>query len=81
MEDIFKAKIRKKDLHEISNDNGVRAPITVFACSNSGVLSSNPTRGMGVCLYSVFFFLVLCRERPCEGPIPRPRGPTDFLHD
>jgi hypothetical protein len=27
---------------------------TVFACSNAGIVGLNPTRGMNVCVYSVF---------------------------
>jgi hypothetical protein len=28
--------------------------LTVFAPSNAGIVGSNPTRGMDVCVYSVF---------------------------
>jgi hypothetical protein len=28
--------------------------LTVFARSNAGIVGSNPTRGMDVCVYSVF---------------------------
>jgi hypothetical protein len=31
--------------------------LNVFACSNTGIVDSNPTQGMDVCVYSVF---VLC---------------------
>jgi hypothetical protein len=30
-----------------------------FACSNAGIVGSNPTRGMNVCVYSLF---VLCSD-------------------
>jgi hypothetical protein len=33
--------------------------------------------GMCVRVYSVC--VVMCRERPCVGPIPRPRSPTDCV--
>jgi hypothetical protein len=33
---------------------------TVFVCSNTGVVGSNPTRGVDVCVYSVFVL-------PCVG--------------
>jgi hypothetical protein len=45
---------------------------TVFGRSNTGIVGSNPTRGMDVCpRFSV------CRQRPYVGPIPRPRSPTN----
>jgi hypothetical protein len=53
---------------------------TVFALSNAGIMGSNPTRGMDVC---AFFFLCLCcsvfRLQPCDGLIPCPRCPTDYV--
>jgi hypothetical protein len=48
---------------------------TVFARLNAGIVGSNPTEGMDVCVYSEF----VCRQRPCDGPITRPRSPTDGL--
>jgi hypothetical protein len=29
-------------------------PLNVFASSNTGIVGSNPTQGMNVCVYSVF---------------------------
>jgi hypothetical protein len=49
---------------------------TVFARSDAGTVSSNPTRGMDVC---VCLFWVFVRWRPCDGLITRPRSPTDVL--
>jgi hypothetical protein len=44
---------------------------TVFARSNTGILGSNPTQGMDVCVL-LFSVCVL---------IPRPRSPTDCVKD
>jgi hypothetical protein len=61
-------KINK--LVKLSND--------IFERSNPEIVSSNPTRGiMSVCIYSVC--VVLCRWRPCDGLIPRPRSPIVCL--
>jgi hypothetical protein len=50
---------------------------TVFARSNAGIMGSNPIQGMDVCLcvYSVLCCPV-CRWRPCDALITRPRRPT-----
>jgi hypothetical protein len=48
---------------------------TVFARSNTGIVGSNPTSGMCI---SVRLFCV-CGWRHCEGLIPRPRKPTDYV--
>jgi hypothetical protein len=47
----------------------------VFVRSNAGIVGSNPNQGMDVCVcvYSV------CRQRPCDGLIPRPRSSTDSV--
>jgi hypothetical protein len=39
---------------------------TAFARSNTGVVGSNSTRGMDVCV-------------PCDGLIPRPNSPTECV--
>jgi hypothetical protein len=39
----------------------------------TGIVGSNPSRGMAVCPRCCG---ILCRWRPCDGPIPRPRCPT-----
>jgi hypothetical protein len=47
----------------------------VLDTSNTAIMDSNPARGMDY----VHLFLccnVLCRQRPRDGPIPRPRNPT-----
>jgi hypothetical protein len=44
-----------------------------FARSNAGIVGLNPTRGADVCVYSV------CRQRSCDGLIPRPRSPIDCV--
>jgi hypothetical protein len=49
---------------------------TVFARSNAGIVSSNPTQGMDVCVYSV------CACTVCvgfDGLIPRPKSLTDCV--
>jgi hypothetical protein len=51
----------------------------VFARSNAEIVGSNPTQGMDVCLRLFRVCVVLCRQRPCVGLIPRPRSPTDCL--
>jgi hypothetical protein len=50
----------------------------VFARTNTGVVGSNPNRGMDICL-RLFCVCVLCRLRPCDGLISRPRSPTGCL--
>jgi hypothetical protein len=50
-----------------------------FARSNTGIVGSNPTHGMDVCLRLFCVCVVLCRHRSCVGLIPRPRCPTDCL--
>jgi hypothetical protein len=49
---------------------------TVFARSNTGIVSSSPTRGMDVCL--CLFCVVLCIGRGlARGWSPRPKSPAD----
>jgi hypothetical protein len=43
--------------------------------SLAGVVGSNLTRGMGVCIH---LFCVCVRQRPCDGLVTRPRGFTEF---
>jgi hypothetical protein len=50
---------------------------TVFACSNTGIVGSNPTQSMGVCIVCS---CSVSRKRPCDGLIPRPRSPTDCVY-
>jgi hypothetical protein len=51
---------------------------TVFACSNTWIVSSNPTQGIDVCL---LLFCVLSRvgSSLVTGLILHPRSPTDCL--
>jgi hypothetical protein len=66
-------------LHFIAERSGAS---TVFGRSNVEIEGSNPARGMDVCLrFSVLCCVVLCRQRPCVGPITRPRSPTNCLKD
>jgi hypothetical protein len=51
----------------------------VFALSNTGIVGSDLTQGMDVCLRLFCVCFVLCRWQPCDGLIPRPRSPTDCL--
>jgi hypothetical protein len=39
----------------------------VSASSNTGIVGSNPARGMDACLHLFCVCVVLCRKRPCEG--------------
>jgi hypothetical protein len=48
----------------------------VFARSDSLIVRSNPSQGMDVCVCA---YSVCVRSRPYDGPIPRPRSPTDSL--
>jgi hypothetical protein len=52
---------------------------TVFARLNTGIVGLNPTEGMDVCLRLFCVYVVLCRYRPCDGLISRPRSPIDCL--
>jgi hypothetical protein len=47
---------------------------TDFGCSKTGVVGSNLTRGMDVLCCPV------CRQRPCVGPMPCSRSPTNCLN-
>jgi hypothetical protein len=49
--------------------------------SNNGIVGSNPTRGMDVCLRSFCVCVFLYRQRPYDGLIPRLRSPTNCLYD
>jgi hypothetical protein len=49
---------------------------TVYTRSNTGIVGSNPTQGIDVCLLLFCVYVVLW---PCEGLIPRPRSPADCL--
>jgi hypothetical protein len=48
----------------------------VFALSNTGIVCSNPTRGIDVCLR---LFCVCDRKRSCDVVIPSRRRPTSCL--
>jgi hypothetical protein len=50
---------------------------TVFTRSTTGIMVSNPTRGMDVCvrLFCVNVFLCVGKQS-CDGLITRPRSPT-----
>jgi hypothetical protein len=51
---------------------------TVFARSDAGIVGSNPTQGMDVCV-CVRFSVFVYRYRPCDELITRPRSPTECL--
>jgi hypothetical protein len=46
---------------------------TVFTRPNTGVVGSNLTRGMDVCVHLFCLCCCVCRYGPCDGLIPRPR--------
>jgi hypothetical protein len=63
-------------------DCGGRAPEawTVFACSNTGIVGSNPTRGMDVYVRLFCVCVVLCVGSGLATDwSPRPRSPTDCV--
>jgi hypothetical protein len=53
----------------------------VFVRSNTGIVGSILSRGMDVCLCLFCVYVVLCRQRPCNELIPRPRSLTHCLQD
>jgi hypothetical protein len=55
------------------------SPWTFFARPNTGVLGSNTTWGMDVCVHLFCLCCSVCMWRPCDGLIPRPRSPTDCV--
>jgi hypothetical protein len=44
-------------------------------------VGSNPTRGMDICVRLFCLCCSVCRQRPCDGLIPRPRSPFDCVKD
>jgi hypothetical protein len=55
--------------------------LTVFARSNTGIMGSNLTWGMDVCLRLFCVCVVLCVRSPCDGLIPRTRSPINCVED
>jgi hypothetical protein len=51
---------------------------TVFTSSEAGIVSSNPTEGMDVC---VRLFCVCLQAAALRLADPRPRSPTDCVKD
>jgi hypothetical protein len=51
---------------------------TGFTLSNTGVLGSNSTQGVNVCLGSFCVCVLLCKYWPWAGLINRPRNPAGF---
>jgi hypothetical protein len=39
-------------------------------------VGSNPTQGMDLCVFIVCLCFPVCKQRPCDGLITRPRSPT-----
>jgi hypothetical protein len=53
---------------------------TTFIRSNNGVMGSNPIRAwLSVCVLLFCLCCSVCRQRPCEVLIPRPRTPTNYV--
>jgi hypothetical protein len=52
---------------------------TIFASSSAGIVGSNPTWGMDVCLRLFCLCCSVCRWRPCDRLILRRRSPTDCI--
>jgi hypothetical protein len=52
---------------------------TVFALSNTGIVDSNPNRGMDVCVRLFCLCSSVCSWWPCDRLIPRPRSPADCV--
>lgn len=42
---------------------------TVFYLSNTGIVGSNPIRGMDVYLRQFYVYVALCRQGSCEGSV------------
>jgi hypothetical protein len=55
--------------------------LTVFASSNTGVLSWNPTREMNVCVWLFYLCCPVYRQRPSDGLFSVQRRPTDCVKD
>jgi hypothetical protein len=50
---------------------------TVFSRLDAGIISSNSTQGMDICVCVYSVFVLFCvRQRPCDGVINRPRSST-----
>jgi hypothetical protein len=54
---------------------------TVFARSNTGIVGSNPTQAMDVCVCLFCVCIVLCVVAASRLADRRPRGPTDCVKD
>jgi len=61
---------KKKLIYSSENCSDVTVPVATGSKdrSNAGIVGSNPAR------FSFLCCAVLCRYRPCDGPIPRPRS-------
>jgi hypothetical protein len=81
----YKLFVGKRDQRLISYSNlSLSLPITVAARSkarsNTGIVGSNPTRGMDVCVRLLRVRVVLCvGSGLATGLIPPPRSPTDCV--
>jgi hypothetical protein len=79
----LKPNAREESLHSAGRNAG--SPITVaaryvFVRSNTGIVGSNPTRGMDVCMRLFCVCVVLCVSSGlATGLIPRPRSPTGYV--
>jgi hypothetical protein len=55
--------------------------LTFFAHSNTGIVGSDPSRGMDMCVRLLCFCFPVWRWRPCDGLISSPRSPTNSVED
>jgi hypothetical protein len=53
--------------------------VCYWTALNTGIVVSNPGRCMNVCPWFFLCCVILCRWRPCSGPISRPRRPNKLF--
>jgi hypothetical protein len=53
----------------------------IFACSNTGIVGSNPTRGMNMCMRLFCMFLLFSLSSGWRYVDPQSKSPTSSLQD